>query len=151
MYQAFHYGSLNFIAVPQVMAQVAKSRFNKDSNPGPLAYQITVKVLWPGTELMSWDILTDSHTHWHLNKVPMGHIAHLRKQFKSINTYDYITLILRRKNIINLMRIYWFFNCTNLNLLHPRMLCGSGEEDLLISSMYFHYFVIISPLHLNKF
>ena len=23
-------------------------------------------------------------------KRPMGHIAHLRKQFKSINTYDYI-------------------------------------------------------------
>ena len=23
------------------------------------------------------------------NKRPMGHIAHLRKQFKSINTYDY--------------------------------------------------------------
>ena len=33
-----------------------------------------------------------------LNKRPMGHIAHLRKQFKSINTYDYIiTLIKRRK------------------------------------------------------
>ena len=33
----------------------------------------------------------------------MGHIAHLRKQFKSINTYDYIiTLIKRRKNNINL-------------------------------------------------
>ena len=33
------------------------------------------------------------------NKRPMGHIAHLRKQFKSINTYDYIiTLIKRRKN-----------------------------------------------------
>ena len=53
------------------------------------------------------------------------------------------------------MRIYWFFNCTNLNLLHPRMLCGSGEEDLLISSMYFPYF-IMNPfekgmaLHLNK-
>ena len=32
------------------------------------------------------------------NKRPMGHIAHLRKQFKSINTYDYIiTLIKRRK------------------------------------------------------
>ena len=33
-------------------------------------------------------------------------------QFKSINTYDYImTLIKRRKNknIINFMRIYWFF------------------------------------------
>ena len=37
------------------------------------------------------------------NKRPMGHIAHLRKQFKSINTYDYIiTLIKRRKNNINL-------------------------------------------------
>ena len=33
-----------------------------------------------------------------LKKRPMGHIAHLRKQFKSINTYDYIiTLIKRRK------------------------------------------------------
>ena len=33
-----------------------------------------------------------------LNKRPMGHIAHLRKQFKSINTYDYIiTLIKGRK------------------------------------------------------
>ena len=32
------------------------------------------------------------------NKRPMGHIAHLRKQFKSINTYDnIITLIKRRK------------------------------------------------------
>ena len=52
------------------------------------------------------------------------------------------------------MRIYWFFIWTNLNPLHPRMLCakfgwnwlrGSEEEDFLISSMYFHYFVIISP------
>ena len=52
------------------------------------------------------------------------------------------------------MRIYWFFIWTNLNPLHPRMLCakfgwnwpsGSGEEDFKISSMYFHYFVIISP------
>ena len=32
------------------------------------------------------------------NKRPVGHIAHLRKQLKSINTYDYIiTLIKRRK------------------------------------------------------
>ena len=31
-------------------------------------------------------------------KRPMGHIAHLRKQFKSQNKYDYIiTLIKRRK------------------------------------------------------
>ena len=36
-----------------------------------------------------------------LNKRPMGHIAHLRKQFKSINTYDYIiTLIKRRKKTL---------------------------------------------------
>ena len=46
------------------------------------------------------------------------------------------------------------FIFTTLNPLHPRMLCakfiwnwlsGSGEEDLLILSMYFRYFVIISP------
>ena len=46
------------------------------------------------------------------------------------------------------------FIWTNLNPLHLKMLCakfgwnwlsGSGEEDFLISSMYFHYFVIISP------
>ena len=34
-------------------------------------------------------------------KRPMGHIVYLRKQFKSINTYDFtITLIQRRKNIL---------------------------------------------------
>ena len=46
------------------------------------------------------------------------------------------------------------FIWTNLNPLHPRMLCakfvwnwpnGSGEEDFLISSMYFRFFLIISP------
>ena len=90
------------------------------------------------------------------NKRPMGHIAHLRKQFKSINTNDYIiTLIKRRKNnIIYFMRIYCFFIWRILNPSHPRMLCakigwnwlsGSGEEDFLISLVYFHYFIIISP------
>ena len=34
-------------------------------------------------------------------KRPMGHIAHLRKQLKSINTYDYIiTLKKRRKKTL---------------------------------------------------
>ena len=34
-------------------------------------------------------------------KRPMGHIAHLRKEFKSINTYDYIiTMIKRRKKTL---------------------------------------------------
>ena len=52
-----------------------------------------------------------SKTIFLLNKRPMGHIAHLRKQLKSINTYDYIiTLIMRRrKNIIDFRRIFWFF------------------------------------------
>ena len=63
------------------------------------------------------------------------------------------------------MRIYWFLIWRNLNPLHPRKLCaelgwnwpsGSGVEDFWISSMYFCYFVIISPwkkggaLYLNK-
>ena len=73
----------------------------------------------------------------------MGHIAHLRKQFKSIKTYDL------------------FFHLNP----HPRMLCakigwnwlsGSGEEIFLILSMYFRYFCNNLPfemgwvLHLNK-
>ena len=98
------------------------------------------------------------HAPWFYphNKRPMGHIAHLRKQFKSINTYDYIiTLIKRRKNnIIYFMRIFCFFIWRILNSPHQRMLCakigwnwrsGSGEENFWISSMYLHYFVIISP------
>ena len=89
------------------------------------------------------------------------------EQFNSINTYDYIiTLIkIRKKPKINFMRIYWFFIWTNLNPLHPRMLCAkfgwnwpsvSREEDFLISSVFFRYFVIFLPLkkggalHLNK-
>ena len=44
-------------------------------------------------------------------KRPMGHMAHLRKQFKSINIYDYIITLIkgRKKNIIDFKRIYWFF------------------------------------------
>ena len=56
------------------------------------------------------------------------------------------------------MRIEWFFIWTNLNSLHPKMLCakfgwnwpsGFGEDDFWISSMYCCYFVVISH-HLNK-
>ena len=48
----------------------------------------------------------------------------------------------------------WPYIWTNFNTLHPRMLCakfgwnwpiGSWEDDFLISSMYFCYFVHISP------
>ena len=51
------------------------------------------------------------------------------------------------------MRNYCIFIWRRLNSPHPRMLCakigwnclsGSGEDDFLILSMYFHYFVIIS-------
>ena len=87
-----------------------------------------------------------------VNKRPMGHIAHLRKQFKSINTYDYIiTLIKRRKkNIIKLMRINWFFIWRNMNPYHtrmpvPRLVEIGSMENFLISSLNFRYFVIISP------
>ena len=132
------------------------------------------------------------------NKRPMGHIAHLRKQFKSINTYDYIiTLIKRRRkktlltlcnslvlhlkklespspkdvscqvwlklaqwfwrrNFLNFVNVFSQFRnylpleragpsiWTNLNPLHPRMLCakfgwnwpsGSGEEDENVKSL----------------
>ena len=59
----------------------------------------------------------------------------------------------RKNNIIDFMRIYCFFIWRNLNPPHARMLCakiswnwlsGSGGEDFLISSKFFHYFVIIS-------
>ena len=72
------------------------------------------------------------------NKRPMGHIAHLRKQFKSLNTYDYIiTLIKRRKkNIIDFRRIYWFFIWTNLNPLHPQWWLLQMSEEFSSGSKY---------------
>ena len=57
--------------------------------------------------------------------------------------------------IISPFRRMWPFIWTNLNFLHPRMLCakigwswtsGSGEEDFFKFSMYFYYFTIFSPL-----
>ena len=57
-------------------------------------------VLWH-LGMVWWDlgmVLRSRNGIVRYNKRPMGHIAHLRKQFKSINTYDYIiTLIKRRK------------------------------------------------------
>ena len=50
------------------------------------------------------------------------------------------------------------FIWTNLNPLYPRILCakfgwnwssGSGEEGFWISLMYYHYFLIISPLEIG--
>ena len=36
------------------------------------------------------------HVQWFENKRPMGHIPHLRKQFKSLNKYDYIITLIKR-------------------------------------------------------
>ena len=86
----------------------------------------------------------------------MDHIAHLRKQFKSINTHDYIITLIkrRRRNIINLINriclISWMYfllfryylplekggalNSNKLETSQPRMLVSSlveiGSVDL---------------------
>ena len=85
----------------------------------------------------------------------MGHIAHLRKQWKSINTYYYIiTLIKWRKN--TLFTFLRFFTVLHLNKLESPLpkdaLCQVGlklaqwfrRRRFKISSMYFRYFEIIS-------
>ena len=71
------------------------------------------------------------------NNRSMGHIAHLRKQIKLINTYDYIiTVIKRRKKHTYYENV--FFIWRNLNPLKARMFFakfgwnwpkGSAEED----------------------
>ena len=54
------------------------------------------------------------------NKRPMGQIAHLKKQFKSINTKNYIiTLIRKRKNqVSSFLWIEWFLT-NNFESLSP--------------------------------
>ena len=39
----------------------------------------------------------------------MGHIAHLRKQFKSINTYDYIITLIKRRDFLNFVNVFSLF------------------------------------------
>ena len=65
-----------------------------------------------------------------------------------------LSIYFRHFEIISLLKRAGPFIWTNLNPHHPRMLCakfgwnwllGSGEEDFHISSMYFQYFIIISP------
>ena len=86
-----------------------------------------------------------------LNKTPMGHIAHLRKQFKSLNKYDFIiTLIQRIKK--NSYKNLLFFIWTNLNPLPPlHALCKIWlilaqwflRRTFLNFINIFYYFVII--------
>ena len=85
----------------------------------------------------------------------MGKIAHLRKQFKAINTYDYM-LIKRRKNPLS---TFWEFNGSYFkqSLIHFTQGCFVPnlveigpvvleKKFFKISSMYIYYFVIVSPL-----
>ena len=73
----------------------------------------------------------------------------IKKHIRLCHNVDYE----KKKPINFFLRIKCFFIWTNLNPPHLRMLCakfcwnspnGSGE-DIWISSMYFQYFVIISP------
>ena len=62
------------------------------------------------------------------NKRTMGHIAHTEKRVQ-INKHILLYLNFdknkrRKKNIINLMRIYWFSIRRNLDPLDPRILCA---------------------------
>ena len=85
-------------------------------------------------------VLLEQIVFIYLNKRPMGHIAHLRKQFTSINTYDYIiTLTKKRKKKYTLYDNLLFFHLNP----HPRMLCAKigsvvlEKRFFLILSMYF--------------
>ena len=87
----------------------------------------------------------------------MGHIAHLRKQFKSINTYDYIIMLIKRRK----KKHYLLYE--NKWVLHLKKLESPSPLDALcqdclklaqwfwrrgffkILSMYFCYFVINPP------
>ena len=104
----------------------------------------------------------------------MGHIAHLRNQFKSVNTfvrsYDYIYY--KTGLVVQEMKIFKIRECTfailllplgvkrcglsfwtSLNPLNPRLLFTKfgwywpivSVEDILKFSMHFRNFVIISP------
>ena len=105
----------------------------------------------------------------------MGHIVHLRNQFKSMSTfeqsYDYIyykigpvvqeeILKFRERTFAILLlspnvKRWGLSNWTNLNTVYRGMLfakfgwnwpSGSVEEDFYKLLIYFYYFPIISPL-----
>ena len=91
-------------------------------------------------------------------KRPLGHITHLRNQFKSINTFgnsfDYIIMLSWRgkKPIISFLIIdISFFVKPWSSCLHQRMLCAKfwlpndSGEDFLTWVMVFCYFIIIFP------
>ena len=102
------------------------------------------------------------------NKRPMWHMAHLRNQFKAINTfeqsYDCIITLNTRGKKRYLPQERMIFICKTVSLLHLRMLCAilvgigsdSGEEDFLnlVNVLFlFHYIILLKKgvvLRLNK-
>ena len=83
----------------------------------------------------------------------MGHIAHLRKQFKSINIYDYIiTLIKRRKKTLLILVLY----LKKLESRSPKddfcHYCLKLAQWLNVFSLFRNYlpFETGGALHLNK-
>ena len=59
------------------------------------------------------------------NKRLMGHIAHLRKHFKSINTFDYIITMIKRRKKTH----YYLYE--NLLVLHLKKLESPSPKDAL--------------------
>ena len=84
----------------------------------------TYVVYWIGFFFFErcYSLITATVCAYKLNKRPMGHIAHLRKQFKSLNKYDYIiTLIQRIKKTLY----------ENLLVLHLNKLESPSAKDAL--------------------
>ena len=64
----------------------------------------------------------------HFNKRPMGHIAHLRNQFKSMNTFEqsYDNIYYKTGPVVQEKKIFQFHECTfTILLLSPNVKrCG---------------------------
>ena len=73
-----------------------------------------------------------------LNLVEIGPVVLEKNILKFLQC---ISTILKLSPLRNIGPFIW----TNLNPLHPWIICSSGEENFLNSSMYFPYFVTISP------
>ena len=97
----------------------------------------------------------------------MGHIAHLRKQFKSINTYDYIITLIKRKEKKTYLSLWGFIGSSFEETLIP-FIQGSFLPSLVeigsvvlekkifkfhhVFSLSHNYFPLekVEAFHLNK-
>ena len=96
------------------------------------------------------------------NKRPKGHICHMRNTFAQ--RYNHIITLIKsfKKSHSPFLSMKWSFNCKILSPFQPGMLLCKvwlklaqlfRRRRFLDSSMYFHYFVFITPwkkaLHLK--